>query len=58
MKIILSKNAYFFIQLAIICLLGGIVCSFILPSKFYNDAEIIVNDFHNYDLYDYLIYNI
>jgi len=47
MKIILSKNAYFFIQLAIICLLGGIVCSFILPSKFYNDAEIIVNDFHN-----------
>jgi hypothetical protein len=47
MKIILDKNKYFFIQIAIICLLVGIVCSFILPSKFYNDAEIIVNDPHN-----------
>ena len=47
MKIILNKNHYFFIQLAFLCLLAGIVCSFILPSKFYNDAVIIVNDFHN-----------
>ena len=47
MKIILNKNHYFFIQLAFLCLLVGIVCSFILPSKFYNDAVIIVNDFHN-----------
>lgn len=47
MKIVVDKNKYFFIQLAIICLLVGIVCTFILPSKFYNDAEIIVNDYYN-----------
>jgi hypothetical protein len=47
MKIIINKNVYFFIQLVLLCLLVGIVSSFILPSKFYNDAEIIVNDFHN-----------
>ena len=47
MKIIINKNLYFFIQLVLLCLLVGIVSSFILPSKFYNDAEIIVNDFHN-----------
>lgn len=46
MKIVVDKNKYFFIQLVIICLLVGIVCSFILPSKFYNDAEIIVNDYY------------
>lgn len=47
MKILLNKNTYFFLQLALICFLVGIFCSFILPSKFYNDAEIIVNDPYN-----------
>lgn len=47
MKIIINKNKYFFIQLALICLVVGIISSFALPSKFYNDAEIIVNDYYN-----------
>jgi hypothetical protein len=47
MKIVLDKNKYFFLQFALLCILIGMVCSFVLPSKFYNDAKIIVNDFHN-----------
>lgn len=47
MKIVLNKNTYFFLQLSLICVLVGVFCSFLLPSKFYNDAEIIVNDPYN-----------
>lgn len=47
MKVVLNKNEYFFLQLSLLCVLAGIFCSFLLPSKFYNDAEIIVNDPYN-----------
>lgn len=46
MKVKLNKKVYFFFQITITCLFVGILCSFLLPSKYYNDATIIVNDPH------------
>lgn len=47
MKFLITKNTFFFIQLTFFCLIVGIVCSSILPAKYYNDAEIIINDPYN-----------
>lgn len=43
----ISKNRFFFFQIVLISIIIGLLSSFILPSKFYNDAEIIVNDYYN-----------
>lgn len=47
MKLIVNKNKYFFLLLAIICTIAAQICLLIMPSKFFNDAELIVNDPYN-----------
>ena len=45
MKISVNKNKYFFLQLAVVCIImSQILILFVMPEKFFNDAEIIAND--------------
>lgn len=47
MKITVNKNGFFFFQLVMVSLVIGMFSTFVLPSKFYNDANLIVNDPYN-----------
>lgn len=47
MGIKINKSKFFFFALVLVCIFLGIFFSFILPSKFYNDADLIVTDPYN-----------